>query len=101
MDIDGVLLFLFLALTLPTAVAWFAFRVELIHAHASLFLRVVSVIGMVAVCAGVPFESVHVGTETGQILERFSNAFGFAGVILALGVGIGAGELGASVWEKD
>jgi len=101
MNIDGVLLFLFLALTLPTAAAWFAFRLELVSHHIILGLWVIGVVAMVAICADVPFDSVHAGREAGQILARFSNTFGIVGVFLAVALGVGAGELGATVWAKN
>lgn len=99
MNIDGVLLFLFLALTLPTAAAWFVFRRELMPHHLVLGLWGLGVVGMVALCAGVPFDSVHIGNEVGRILERFMNVFGFIGVFFALALGIGVGEAGTSAWE--
>src|SRR4029077_13136904 len=101
MNLDGVLLFLFFALTLPTAAAWVAFRRELIPHHLLLGLWPLAVTGMVAVCANVPFGSVDLGKGFEQILTQFSTVFGGIGVLLAVALGFGAGELLANVLEKN
>lgn len=99
MNSEGDVLFLFLALTLPTAPAWCAYKLDLAPHHFILALWAVGVIAIVAVCAGLPFESVGIGSEAGHILERFVNVFGFFGVLFAVAVGIGVGEAGASAWK--
>ena len=100
MNLDGALLFLFLAITLPTAPAWFLFRREASH-HIVLGLWALGVAGMVAFCANVPFGSVQLGKDTGEILAQFANVFGSFGVLLAFGIGIGAGEFGFNLWKKN
>src|SRR5690349_12709553 len=94
-----VLLFLFVSLTLPTALGWFALKLELIPHHIIFGLWGICVIGIVAICAGITFDSVHIGKDVGQVLQRFADVFGLAGVLFSLILGVGLGQLGVGAWE--
>jgi len=101
MDSQGVWLFLFLVLTLPTAVASFLWK-RGSELHQIFTGWTIGVIVLVWVCAGKVFDA-HLGVHWPTVLERFVNVFGLAAIgffVLGLGGGFLVAQLGQYLSQR-